>query len=273
MSGELREKASKSSLLSTQGSKLLVIVGPTASGKSNLALKLAKLCNGEIICADSRTVYKGLDIGTAKPSEQDRVEVPHHLLDIVEPNENFTAADFKQKAELAIKDIQAREKLPIMVGGSGLYIDAVLFDYGFSGSGASKDEVNPRHLARSIERKSKALRSDAVIVGLEVDRDVLKARIAKRIDDMLTAGFLDEVKHVQTTYPTSKALLAPGYKAFNEHLLGNVSLEDAKALFIKNDYNLAKRQMTWFKRNKHIHWLNNQNTYVRDTTESLNKLH
>lgn len=253
--------------------KLLVIVGPTASGKSDLAMELAKLLGGEIICADSRTVYKGLDIGTAKPSNRDRQKVPHHLLDMVEPDAHFNVADFKKLAEVVINDIKSRGKLPIMVGGSGLYIDSVLFNYGFSEAGVAKDPENPRHLFKEAPRNKSTLRSDALVIGIEVDRSVLKERIARRVDTMLTAGFLDEVKKLQADHPNSKALLAPGYKAFSEHLLGHLSLEEAKALFIKNDYNLAKRQMTWFKRNKDIHWLNNQNTYIEDTIKLLNKLH
>ena len=110
---------------------LIVITGPTASGKSALAMDIAKKYGGEIICADSRTVYKGMDIGTAKPTEQDQREVPHHLLDVVEPNQPFSAAEFKERANQAICDISARGKLPMLVGGTGLYIDAVLFDYHF----------------------------------------------------------------------------------------------------------------------------------------------
>lgn len=253
--------------------KLLVIVGPTASGKSDLAMKLAKLLDGEVICADSRTVYKGLNIGTAKPNKKDRTEVPHHLLDVVEPDEPFTAADFKVLAERVILDIQKRGKFPIMVGGSGLYIDAVLFDYQFSDDGSPRDFINPRHLDRTVPRKHQDLKKNTLVVGLEIERELLKERISERIDQMIRAGLADEVRQIQADYPSSKALLAPGYKAFSEHVLGHLSLEEAKALFIKNDYNLAKRQMTWFKRNKDIHWLNNKNTYVDDTLKLLNKLH
>ena len=110
---------------------LISIVGPTASGKTALAIRVAEELSGEIICADSRTVYKGLDIATAKPSRDERNRVPHHALDVVTPDEPFTVADFKQLADKAIKDIQDRGKIPILVGGSGLYIDAVLFNYSF----------------------------------------------------------------------------------------------------------------------------------------------
>ena len=114
--------------------KLLVIVGPTASGKTSLAIEVAKKYNGEIICADSRTIYKGMDIGTAKPSKAEQQEIAHHLLDIIEPGEVFSAADFKKACVESVKDIRERGKLPIVVGGSGLYIDAYLFDYQFRNS-------------------------------------------------------------------------------------------------------------------------------------------
>lgn len=250
--------------------KLLVVVGPTASGKSELAMKVAEKFNGEIICADSRTVYKGLDIGTAKPTKEDRARVPHHLLDIVEADHNFTVADFKHLAEQAIAEIRTRNRLPIMVGGSGLYIDAVLFNYEFSGDGARRDETNPRHLHKDASSQRKPMRSDALVVGLNVPKDVLKQRIANRINIMIKDGFIDEVIDIQARYPDSKALLAPGYKAFAEHLAGRLSKDEAINLFIRNDVLLAKKQMTWFKRNKKIHWLTNPYTYVEQTMMLLN---
>lgn len=235
-------------------SKVLFIVGPTASGKSALALETAKRFNGEIICADSRTVYKGLDIGTAKPTTEDRRTVPHHLLDVVSPAETFTAADFKQLAEAAIDDVLARGKLPIVVGGSGLYIDAVLFDYQFSETSEARDPRNPRHLAADVPRKQKGMRKDAIIVGLDVDRGELRRRIAARVEDMVEAGFIEEVIGAREAYPGSKALDAPGYKAFVQYLDDKIDLQTAKELFVRNDAQLAKRQMTWFRRNHDIYW-------------------
>lgn len=137
---------------------LIVIVGPTASGKTTLAIELARRLDGEIICADSRTVYKGMDIGTAKPTEEEQLFVPHHLLDVVDPGERFTVADFKRLANEAIIDIIGRGKVPIMVGGSGLYIDAVLFDYKFAPVGTPRDNQNPRHLSKSILVSKEKLR-------------------------------------------------------------------------------------------------------------------
>jgi tRNA dimethylallyltransferase len=266
----------KSSTINYQSSAiqrpLLVVVGPTASGKSKLALELAQALNGEIICADSRTVYKGMDIGTAKPTKAEQAAVPHHMLDIVEPDQDFTVADFKQLANQVIEDVQRRGKLPIMVGGSGLYIDAVLYDFGFSEAGAARDKRNPRHLSDDVPRKQTQMRSNTVVVGLFMERDELKKRIEGRVEQMVANGFDDEVKRLQADYRQSKALLTPGYKAFIEHLAGHLSLEEAKALFVKNDFQLAKRQMTWFKRNPSIHWLSNSSTYVKETLKLLNKL-
>lgn len=252
--------------------RLLVIVGPTASGKSGLSIELAERLDGELICADSRTVYKGMNIGTAKPSSADRQRVRHHLLDVVEPDENFTVADFKNLAEQAISDIQSRGKLPILVGGSGLYVDAVLYNFAFSSGTASRDTQNPRHLSREVPRTKNKLRPATLIVGLEVERSLLKTRITERVEDMVGAGFLEEVKMLMSDYEGTKAMLTPGYKAFSEHVAGHISLEEAKALFVNNDNHLAKRQMTWFRRNQSIHWLSNPNTYVEDTLALLNKL-
>jgi len=117
--------------MTIEGINTIYIVGPTASGKSDLGIQIAKELNGEIICADSRTIYKNLDIATAKPSLNERKEVKHWCLDVVEPNERYSAAQFKRDAQMAIKDILSRSKLPIIVGGSGLYIDGLLYDYEF----------------------------------------------------------------------------------------------------------------------------------------------
>ncbi|MBA3758796.1 tRNA dimethylallyltransferase [Candidatus Saccharibacteria bacterium] len=251
---------------------LLVIIGPTASGKSALAMELAIKLDGEIICADSRTVYKGMNIGTAKPSNNDQKRVPHHLLDVVEPDQDFTVADFKRLAVESIEDISRRGKLPIMVGGSGLYIDAVLYDYKFSVVGAARDEQNSRHLSKAEPSKRSKLRPYTLVIGLEVARDTLKERISDRVEQMVAAGFIEETRQLQADYPISKALLSTSYKAFLEYINGRVILEEAKALFIRNDCQLAKRQMTWFKRNPSIHWLKRPSRYVEETTTLLNKL-
>jgi len=252
--------------------KMIVIVGTTASGKTALAMDLAIQFNGEIICADSRTVYKGLDIGTAKPTMQDRLNVRHHLLDIVSPNQSFTVADFKRRANDAITDIASRGKLPILAGGSGLYIDSVLFDYSFSPDTRMRDPINSRHAHKSSTGIRKSLRENTLLIGLDTEPEILKERISKRVDQMVRDGFIGEVREVESQYPNSKALHAPGYKAFLEYLRGEKTLDEAKSLFIHKDMRLAKRQRTWFRRNKSIQWALNRGEIVELTTTFLNKI-
>lgn len=284
-------------------SPLLVIVGETASGKSALAIELAKKFNGEIIAADSRTVYRGMDIGTAKPSKAEQANIPHHLLDIVSPAEKFSAADFKRLANKAIEDISNRGKLPILAGGTGLYIDAVIFDFQFrpAGSPALREELskfsveklqerlkeqgiplpenkqNPRHLIRTLETKGeltkrKPLRKDTLVIGLKIDREMLKQRIRQRVDAMVAAGFVDEVRRLGEAYGwDSEALQTPGYKAFRGYITGELSLDQAKEQFITYDLQLAKHQRTWFKRNESIHWVEKQSEVVDLITTFLNK--
>jgi len=265
---------------------LVVIVGPTASGKSMLALDVAIHFGGEIICADSRTVYKGMDIGTAKPSKADRALVPHHLLDIVEPNQPFTAADFKRLAQVAIEDIISRGKLPILVGGTGLYIDAIIFDYQFGkpadperraelqaltieqlqhmcadeGIPLPTNELNRRHLVRAIElggliSPQKSLRPETIVVGITTDRSELRTRIEARAHLMVDEGVLQEVQTLANAYGwKAEAMTANIYRIFRPVIEDKMTLNQAIELFITSDMQLAKRQITWLKRNQFIIW-------------------
>ena len=285
---------------------LIAIVGETASGKSALALYLAERFGGELICADSRTVYQGLDIGTAKPTAEDRTGVPHYCLDIVRPDQQFSVADFKEAANNAIDDITSRGKLPIMVGGTGLYIDAMLYDYQFRAAAdpavrAELNELsveqlqerlhdlglplpenvrNPRHLIRAIETRGQAsqrgeLRPQTLVLGLQVERGELRRRIEKRVDAMIAAGFVDEARRASDVYGWNcPALQAPGYKDLRAYLEGAETLELARQNIIKNHLGLAKRQRTWFRRNKCIQWLTTEDKLaeaVDITTTFLNK--
>lgn len=282
---------------------LIAVVGETASGKSALALELAQEFDGEIICADSRTIYKHMDIGTAKPTREDRQKVEHHVLDVIEPNQQFSAAAFQQLANEAIRDIAVRGKVPLLVGGTGLYIDAVLFDFKFRApaslelraelSQLSVDALqqrvhdaglelpinaqNPRHLIRILETNGQAsekseLRQNTVIIGLQIDREVLERRISDRINKMIADGFEDEVRQLADMYGwDSPGLQAPGYRAFRQYCEGLATLDEARAQFIKNDLKLAKRQRTWFRRNKSIHWVNDKAEAVELATTLLNK--
>ena len=269
---------------------LIVIVGPTASGKSALAMRAAQKYNGEIIAADSRTVYRGLDIGTAKPTSKDQATVRHHLIDIRNPDEPFSAAEFKKLAEAAITDIHARGALPILVGGTGLYVDAVLFNYRFGPVAdqtlrdhldeLSIDELqslcresninlpinkqNRRHLIRAIElggllKHPKVLRTHTLVVGISTGRDVLRERIERRAKEMLDVGVLGEVATVGAGYGwQGEALKGNIYRIFRQAIEGSKPIPEATQEFVRSDMALAKRQMTWFKRNPSIYWSDSQ---------------
>lgn len=269
-----------------QRPRLLAIVGPTASGKSGLAVRLAKEFNGEIICADSRTVYKGMDIGTGKPTKEEQAAVRHHLLDLAKVDEFFSVADFKNRAVAVIKDIQKRGKLPLLVGGSGLYIDAVLFDFEFLPpatkqerqrlNGMSVEELqtelakkkitpplnylNKRHLVRALETKGvrpkkKSMRRDALVIGIDIPAEELKRLIAKRNHQMIQDDLENEVRSLMEQYGRDAASLdAIGYREWQPYFDGQQSLQETESLIIKNSVKYARRQKTWFKRNAHIKW-------------------
>ncbi|MEO7364333.1 MAG: tRNA (adenosine(37)-N6)-dimethylallyltransferase MiaA [Candidatus Saccharimonadales bacterium] len=273
--------------------KIIVIVGETASGKSALALDLAQRYDGELICADSWTVRRELDIGTAKPTDAEMKTVKHHLLDIVAPDEDFTAAVFKGLANRTIDDIVSRGKLPIMVGGTGLYIDGVLYDFGFLQAGDRQarerlnilsidqllaeiaaagielgdvDTRNKRRLIRLLETDGAQptrgeLRQNTLIIGLQPDRELLNTRIMNRVDDMLRAGLENEVRRLVDRYGwEAEGLKGVGYAQWRGYLGGTESIDDTRQKIIKATADLAKRQRTWFRRNKSIHW---QTTPVR----------
>ncbi len=303
---------SSQGLLDWTAGPLIVVVGQTASGKSALAMEIAQRYNGEIVCADAWTVYTGFDIGTAKPTAADRRAVPHHLLDVADPATGYSVAQFKVAAQAAIADILQRGKLPILVGGSGLYIDAVLYDYQFRPLGDPKerdklndlslgqlqaqvaaagidttgvDVQNKRRLIRLIETggpppQRSALRANTIILGLQLPKTVLQQRITDRVDQMVEDGFIQEVTQLANVYGwDNSAMNAPGYRAFRPYIeagadVGNpdsVALKQAKALFIRNDLQLAKKQRTWFKRNSSIQWLDDPSKYVDLVTTFLNK--
>lgn len=269
-----------------KNSPLVVIVGPTASGKTALALRIAKAYNGEVIAADSRTVYRGMDIGTAKPTAEEQQAIRHHLIGIRDPEEAFSAAEFKKLALEAIDDIASRGKVSVLVGGTGLYVDAVIFDYKF-GSVADAEyraelnkltieelqvlcrqkdiEVpinskNKRHLIRAIEmgglmKQEKSLRPNTFVVGISIEREKLRERIAQRAQDMVAQGVLGEVEQVGRKYSwKGEALKGNIYRVFRGVVEGTKTVEEAEREFIQSDLDLAKRQMTWFKRNPHIEW-------------------
>lgn len=267
---------------------LVVIVGPTASGKSALAIELAEQYGGEIICADSRTIYKGMDIGTAKPSAEDQARVPHWGLDLVQPGEPFSAADFKAYAEQKIADIRARGRIPFLVGGTGLYVDAVIFDYQFGPPADPKrraeleamsleqlrtyciehnvslpeNDQNKRYVIRAIELRSITTKrqdtpiENTIIVGIATDRTVLRERIVNRATELFDAGMIEEARQMGERYGwDSEAMTGNIYRLVAAMHRGELTEAEVRERFVTADWQLAKRQLTWLKRNPHITWL------------------
>jgi tRNA dimethylallyltransferase len=272
----------------TNSQPLVVICGPTASGKSEIAMHLARQKNGEIICADSRTIYKYMDIGTAKPSLQDQREVPHHLIDIVEPGQRFTVVDFKSRALDVIADMRKRGKLPILVGGTGLYIDSIIYDYQFESEFSveqrsqfesmtlahlhvyckkhtielSENRMNKRHVINAILRggsQSTALEEpigNTILVAVKTDKELLRARIKDRAEHIFSSGVVEEAKKLGKMYGwDNEAMTGNIYPLVHQYLEGNLTLKQIKEQFITLDWRLAKRQLTWLRRNKHLIWI------------------
>jgi len=279
--------------------RIFAIIGPTASGKTALAIKIAKKYNGEIVSADSRQIYRGMDIGTAKVP----ILFPHHLVNIKNPCEDYSAAEYKRDAIDAINDILKRGKLPILVGGTGLYVKAVIDNLTIPEVKADPrfrerletqikkegldavskklisldpeaasivDLKNPRRVIRALEiaiktkqpfsssRKSGPPLFDAVRIGIYPGKEILEKRIKKRTKEMFKNGLVQEVKTLLKKYgPRCKAFDAIGYREVINYLHGKISLPEAEEFINKNSINYAKRQMTWFKKDKRIKWVKN----------------
>ena len=286
---------------------LIVIVGPTASGKTSLAINLAEIYGGEIICADSRTVYKDMDIGTAKPSYEDCQRVPHWGIDLVYPYEYFSAAEFKQYSLKKIEDIRSRNKIPFLVGGTGLYIDAIVFDYKFGNKSdvkkrtllekltieelweyCSKNNIelpdnynNKRYVIRCIEQgginnnRKVEINNNIIVVGISTDRDNLRKRIKDRIEQFFDNNVVEEARILGKIYGwDNRAMSGNIYPILHKYIDNEISIEEAKVEIFYRDWHLAKRQMTWFRRNKNIEWLelNQVSSYIYSRMASLSKI-
>jgi tRNA dimethylallyltransferase len=285
-----------------------LIVGPTASGKTALGIKLAKEYDGEIISADSRAIYKDLSIGTAKPTLEEQDGVPHWGIDLVEPGERFTAADFQQYANKKITEIRARGHLPIIVGGTGLYIDAVMYDFEFPAEGNDierreafmtlslealyeyciennvklpENKKNKRYVVNNILRNGRELKrkrelnENTIIVGISTERNILRNRIEKRAAIIFRDGVIEEAQKVATMYGwDNEAMTGNIYPLIHEHLNGQLTIEELKQKFIVRDWQLAKRQLTWLRRNEHIYWadLSDAYTYITRRLDELSNL-
>ena len=285
--------------------KLVVLTGPTAVGKTSLSINLAKAINGEIISADSMQVYKGMNIGTAKITKEEMQGVKHHLIDIIEPTEEFHVVRFKELVEAAIKQIYAEGKIPIICGGTGFYIQAILYDIEFSDQAIDKDyrnyleefadkngndllheklkevdlcsaetipAANRKRVIRALEfyhqtgqrfsehnalQKEKNSPYNFAYFVLNDDRSLLYNRIDLRVDKMLEAGLIDEVKSLvaQGAKRGMTSMDGIGYKEILDYLDNKISYDDATLLIKKKSRNYAKRQLTWFRREKEVIWL------------------
>lgn len=299
--------------------KIIIIAGPTASGKTNLGIELAKKINGEIISADSMQIYKYMDIGTAKPSEEEMQGIKHHLIDIIYPNEEFSVALFKQYADNAIEQIYSKGKIPIVVGGTGLYINSLTYSLNFSDSAPDKEyrehleNISKEYGAKYLHDMLKSVDPDAannihpnnvkrVIRALEVfkntgkrisdyqsttkqnepdydfayfcldmPRDVLYDRINKRVDIMFNKGLIEEVKMLLSLgYSRDlQSMQAIGYKEVFDYLDGKISLDEVKNTIKQNSRRYAKRQLTWFRKDTRIYWLDVYNKQLDEILSNM----
>lgn len=284
---------------------LVILTGPTSVGKTGLSIKLARRLNGEIISADSMQVYKHMDIGTAKITKDEMEGIRHHLIDVLEPTEEYNVTRFKEEAESSLKGIYERKALPIIAGGTGFYIQALLYDVDFSDSAqtdyrkeliriAEKDGGMALHemlrkcdekaasyihfndikrLTRALEyyhetgmkisdhneeARKKESPYDFTYFVLNIPRDELYANIDRRVDDMINKGLVDEVKKLagmglNESYVSMKGL---GYKEILRYLNGTISLDEAVRIIKRDTRHFAKRQITWFKRERDCIWIN-----------------
>ena len=271
--------------------KVIVITGPTAVGKTSLSIELAKKYDGEIINADSTQVYKTLDIATAKITEKEKEGIPHYLIDIKNIDENYTVYDYQKDARKCIDDILKRGKTPILVGGTGLYIKAALYDYKFNlettkgdYSKYTKEELynmllkldpdttihinNRKRVERRLDyiknnhttetNKTDKLLYDAIFIGLTIDRDILYDRINKRVDIMIKNGLVEEAKRIYDSNIRTKAVLTPiGYKELFLFFDSAISLNEAIELIKQRSRRYAKREYTWFNNQMNITWFTN----------------
>ncbi len=229
--------------------KVVVILGATATGKSNLAVKLAEIFGTEIISADSMSVYKNFDVGTAKPSEIERAKVKHHLIDVLEPDEKFSVAEFVRRASSIVTEINHQGKIPIVAGGTGLYIQALVEGYKFS----DRDGVKSQE---KLFLETGELKYNALVIGLTMRRENLYRKIDERTEKMFAAGLIGEVQHLlkQGVNPNSQAMSGIGYKEVVQYLQGKISPDEAISKIKRSTRNFAKRQLTWYRRMKYIRW-------------------
>ena len=292
---------------------LVIITGPTGIGKTELSLELAKKYKGEIISSDSMQIYKKLNIGTAK-IDLNNTSIPHHMIDIVEPSDNFNVADFKNSAKKIITDINNRGGLPFLVGGTGLYINSLVYNLDFTETEPDyeyRDELreileeegseflyeklqdqdrdmaekihknNGQRIIRALEilksgnKKGDNFREEnkdynLIYIGLNMDRAKLYEKINQRVDKMIDLGLVDEVKNLldEGLDKNSQSLKAIGYKEVISYLDGEIDFDEMVDLIKKNSRHYAKRQLTWFRRDKRIKWFDRESDTILSDIEN-----
>ena len=290
---------------------LIVVAGPTASGKTGLAIDIANYVGGEIVSADSMQIYKYMNIGSAKPTQKERAKAVHHMIDFLEPDAEFSVADYTEMAHKVIADIYERGKIPIMAGGTGLYINSVVNDVTFGemdtdyelreslrktaeekGSEyllhmlsefdeVSAKRLHPNNLRRIIraiefykitgkpisehqeETKKTQSRYNPLMLCVNWDREELYDRINRRVDMMMDEGLLDEVKRLMDMGYTKdlNSMQGIGYKEVMDYFDGKASLEETVEIIKQSSRRYAKRQLTWFRRDERIHYVNSENPF------------
>ena len=301
--------------------KVIVICGPTASGKTALSIELAKKIDGEIISADSMQIYKDMNIGTAKPTAEEMQGIKHYLIDFISPEERYSVADYKIDAKKAIKEIIKKGKTPIIVGGTGLYVDSLIYEIEYPNIEFDEDyrkeleeqvqkegldklyeqakKIDPQAIEKisqndtkrilrileiyhatgktktqqEIESRKKEVEYDYKVFALNWDREKLYERINKRVDIMIEQGLIEEVKQISKKYnkfPT--AMQGLGYKEVVEYLEGNCTREEMIEKIKKETRHYAKRQLTWFRKNKQTIWLNGEDDIQKNIENILQEI-
>lgn len=287
--------------------KLITVVGPTAAGKTKLAIYLAKKLHSVIISGDAFQVYRGLDIGTAKVTAEEADGVPHYLINCLEPTEPYSAAVFQEKAKKYILEENKKGLIPIVAGGTGLYIQGLLEGYDYAPKLKKKKEIrqlyetegtiglrkalkemipeeeipaDPHRMMRLLELKKEGLTISSIksneqiydgpVIGITMDRTSLYDRINKRVHVMIEQGLKTEVERILASGvpETAQALKGIGYKEMIPVIHGTCSLEEAEMLIAKNTRHFAKRQLTWYKRMPYIHWISGDTKTWLEEAES-----
>lgn len=301
--------------------KVIVICGPTASGKTNLSIELAKKIDGEIVSCDSMQIYKDMNIGTAKVKQEEMQGIPHYLIDFVLPNKRYSVADYQKDAITAIEQIIEKGKVPIVVGGTGLYIDSLI--YGIKYQDIKVDEKYRKELEdiankeglsklyemaklidskamekissndkkrimrvleiykatgktktqQEIESRKEKVKYDYKVFAIDMERQVLYERINKRVDIMIKEGLIDEVKQMLKKYKTfPTAMQGLGYKEVVSYLNGEYTKDEMIEKIKMETRRYAKRQLTWFRKNKETIWINGQDSVEKNVNEIIKNM-